>query len=118
MWARSVYLLSLREALMAMTVRLDEELLEKLREIAEAEHRSIDQVLADAVNRYERERYWREAHAEYARMGSDPDVSREYQAEVAMLQGGAMDGLEAEEPYYTPEEEEEIRAEAARTRHG
>jgi hypothetical protein len=51
-------------------------------------------------------------------MESDPDVSRGYQAEVAMLQGGAMDGLEAEEPYYTPEEEEEIRAEAARTRHG
>lgn len=75
-------------------------------------------MLTDAVVRYEKERFWRQAHAEYAELRSDPEAWSEFQAEVAILEGGSMDGLDGEEPYYTPEEEEEIRAEAARARHG
>lgn len=40
----------------------------------------------------------------------DPVTWKDYRDEVATLQGGSMDGLENEEPYYTPEEEAEIES--------
>jgi hypothetical protein len=39
---------------------------------------------------------------------ADPVAWKDYQDEARMLQGGSMDGLESEEPYYTVEELEEI----------
>ena len=39
---------------------------------------------------------------------ADPVAWQEYQDEIRLLEGGSMDGLEAEEPYYTAAEVEEI----------
>jgi hypothetical protein len=102
----------------ATTVRVEEALAERLRQIALEEHRPIGQVIADAVAQYEKERFWTGVHEDYARLKADPAAWLDYQDETARFEGASMDGLDGEPPYYTPEEEEEIRAEHARTQHG
>lgn len=99
---------------MASTVRVDDKLHARLRDIAHAENRPIGQVIEDAVAHYEREKFWQGVHDSVERLRADPVAWKEYQDEAALFEGGAMDGLEDEEPYYTPEEEEAIRAEHAR----
>lgn len=101
---------------MTTTVRLDDELHATLREIAEREDRSIGQVIEDAVRRYRKETFWEGVYADLTRLRSDPVAWQSYQAEIAMWDSTAGDGLENEDPYYTPEEEAEIDAEYARTR--
>lgn len=53
---------------------------------------------------------------DYERLRSDPVAWQDYLDEIQMLEGTSMDSLANEEPYYTAEEEAEIRAEYARTR--
>jgi hypothetical protein len=103
---------------MATTVRVEETLAEQLREIASEEHRPIGQVIADAIAQYQREKFWKGVHEDFVRLRSDPVAWQEYQDEIVLFEGASMDGLEEEPPYYTPEEEEAIRAEHARTQHG
>ena len=100
---------------MATSVRIDKELHTRLRRIADSEQRSMGQVLEDAVRGYERERFWQGVQEDFARLRSDPDAWRSYQDEVAVWDATVNDGLEDEEPYYSPEEEAEIDAEYART---
>lgn len=103
---------------MATTVRVEERLAEQLREIASEESRPIGQVIADAIAQYQKDKFWNGVYEDFARLKSDPGSWQEYQDEIALLEGASMDGLEGEPPYYTPEEEEAIRAEHARTQHG
>ncbi len=100
---------------MATTVRVDERVAERLRAIALEEHRSIGQVIADAISQYQKEKFWTEVHESFAQLRSDPEAWREYQHEISVFQGASMDGFEHEAPYYSAEEEEEIRAQHART---
>jgi len=99
---------------MASTVHLNDKLHTRLRAIAEAERRPIGKVIEDAIQQYERKKFWREAHDAVERLRADPVAWEKYQDETASFEGGSMDGLRDEEPYYTPEEEEAIRAERAR----
>ena len=101
-------------AFMPNMVRVDEQLHAKLRQLAESENRPIGQVIEEAVKQYERQKFWSEVNASLKRLRADPKAWQEYQEEIALLEGGSMDGLENEEPYYTPEEEEAIRAEYER----
>lgn len=87
----------------------------KLQEIARAESRPMGEIVSDLVERYEKERFWKGVQEDYARLRADPVAWKDYQDEVAIWDATAGDGLENEPPYYTPEEEEEIRAEFART---
>ena len=103
---------------MATTVRVDSELAELLREIAAEEHRPIGKVIEDAVTRYQKEKFWQGVNEDFARLRQDPTAWQAYQDDIRQLQGSSMDGLEAEPPYYTPEEEEEILAEHARAQDG
>ncbi len=103
---------------MATTVRVEEQLAERLREIAIEERRPIGQVIADAVAQYQKEKFWVGVQRDFARLKSDPAAWKEYQEETSLFEGTSMDGLESEPPYYTPDEEEGIRAEHARTLHG
>ena len=103
---------------MATMIRVDEKLHATLQEIARAEHRPMGHVVDEAVRRYQREKFWLGVREDYARLQSDPDAWRAYRDEIAMLEGGSMDGLEHEEPYYTPYEEEQIRAEHDRAQRG
>lgn len=100
---------------MATTVRVDDQLHATLREIAKEERRAIGQVIEDAITRYQKEKFWQGVYGDLARLRSDPVAWKDYRDEIAFFDGGSMDGLEHEPPYYTPEEEEAIRAEHART---
>ena len=70
----------------------------------------MSQVVRELVEQQESERFWRTMREDYARLQTDPSAWKDYLAEAAMLEGGSMDGLEDEEPYYTPEEAAEIVA--------
>jgi predicted transcriptional regulator len=95
------------------TVRVEKKLHDTLRELSKAEHRPIGEVIEDAVERYQKDKFWREMHEGFARLRADPVAWKEYQDETALWDSLSNDGLENEEPYYTPEEMEEIRAELA-----
>ncbi len=95
---------------MANTVRVDDRLHATLREIALEEKRSIGQVIEDAVRQYRKERFWAGVEEDLARLRADPVAWKDYQDEIALWDTLAGDGLENEEPYYTPEEEAELVA--------
>ena len=99
---------------MATTVRVEDRVAAALRVLASEEGRPIGKVIEDAVARYQKAKFWEGVHEDFARLRADPAAWDAYREEVAVFEGGAMDGLEEESPYYTPEEEEEIRAEHAR----
>lgn len=93
-------------------IRVEEKTHATLRSWSDEQDKSIGMVVSDLVEQQQRARFWRQVHDDYARLQSDPLAWKEYRDEVALLEGGSMDGLENEEPYYTPQEEEEIRAHA------
>lgn len=98
---------------MASTViRVDERTSSTLRALAEEQHKPIGQVVKDLVERYEHDRFWAGLHDDFARLKADPSAWADHKAEVTAFEGGSLDGLAAEEPYYTPDEETEIEAHA------
>jgi predicted transcriptional regulator len=103
---------------MATTVRLDDRVAAKLRELAKKEHRPIGQVIRDAVDQYQNEKFWQEVETSVVRLRADPDAWQDYQDEIRFFEGGSMDGLEEEQPYYTEAELEEILGRWARTQSG
>lgn len=88
----------------------------KLQEIARDEERPMGELVAFLVDRYEKERFWRQVRADYARLKADPVAWKEYTDEIEAWDSLSGDGLENEEPYYSPDEEREILAEAAARR--
>jgi hypothetical protein len=93
---------------MSRTVRVDDCVHATLVELARAEHRSISRLIEDAVNQYRKAKFWKEVNESVERLRADPVAWKDYQDEARMLQGGSMDGLEHEEPYYSPDEVAEI----------
>lgn len=100
---------------MASTVRVEDSLHATLREIASQEHRPIGQVIEDAIQRYQKEKFWQGVQEDFARLRADPVAWKDYQDEVMLWDSTTGDGLEHEEPYYTPEEEKEISEHYTRT---
>jgi hypothetical protein len=86
------------------TVRVEPKLHATLRALSDAEQRSISQVIADAVDRYQKATFWRAMHEGFARLRADPVAWREYQDEAALWDSASGDGLEDEEPYFTAAE--------------
>lgn len=86
------------------TVRVDPKVHEKLRALSAAEQRSISQVIEEAIDRYEKDRFWTAMYAGFARLRSEPDAWDEYRTEAALWDSVSADGLEDEEPYFTVEE--------------
>ncbi|MGI8482809.1 MAG: hypothetical protein ACR2OU_00985 [Thermomicrobiales bacterium] len=104
---------------MASTVvRLEAKTHARLREMAETEHRSMGEIVTDLLERYEREQFWDRVDTSLAKLKADPVAWKEYQDEIAVWDATSGDGLENEEPYYTPEEEAEIETKFARTQTG
>jgi predicted transcriptional regulator len=103
---------------MATTVRVEDELAATLRELSIAERRPIGQVIEEAVQHYQREKFWRDVEASVESLRADPVAWQDYQDEIRLLEGGSMDGLEAEEPYYTAAEVEQILGKQDRTQGG
>lgn len=100
---------------MTTTIRVEDELHAKLRDISRSEHRTMGDILKDAVSRYERDRFWDDVEVSVDRLRADPVAWQEYQAEIRQLEGGSMDGLEREPPYFTSEEIGAILGDAKNT---
>jgi hypothetical protein len=66
------------------TVRVAPKLHAKLRALSETEHRSISQIIEEAVDRYQKEIFWKAMHESFARLRSDPEAWREYQEEATL----------------------------------
>lgn len=62
----------------------------------------------DTSEQHETERFWSEANDAYVRLRADKDAWADYQNEIRLLEGGSMDGLENEPPYFSPDELAEI----------
>jgi hypothetical protein len=73
----------------------------------------MGEIVAELVRRYERERFWRGVEADYEHLRANPSAWNTYQAEVAAWDSLTGDGLESEPPYFTVEEERQIRERAA-----
>lgn len=90
----------------------------RLQEWAKNDQRPMGEIVNDLIERYERERFWNLAYEQLARLKSDPLAWQDYMDEIAAFDSLAGDGLEGEDPYYTPEEEREILARAERAANG
>ena len=86
------------------TVRVDPKLHATLRALAAAERRSIGQVIEEAVDRYQKDKFWKAMHEGFARLRADPVAWGEYQDEAALWDSASGDGLEDEAPYFAEEE--------------
>ena len=81
--------------MVSTTIRVPSATRDKLRVLASRERRSIADVVAAAVERYEEDAFWEEAHRAYAAMRADPAASAAFDAEVAAWDGTLKDGLQA-----------------------
>jgi hypothetical protein len=79
---------------MAQTVRIDESTHALLRELADADHLSLQEELALAVQARRRERFFADLNAGYAQMREDERAEDE--AESALWDKSLGDGLENE----------------------
>jgi hypothetical protein len=87
----------------------------RLQDIARGEKRPMGDVIADLLDRYDEERFWARVRQQIADLKADPDAWKDYMDETAAWDTLSGDGLEEEEPYYSPEEEREILGNAAKT---
>lgn len=90
----------------------------KLQEWSDSDERPMGDIVNELIERHDRERFWNLAYQQLAQLKSDPVAWQDYLDEIAAFDALAGDGLEAEDPYYTPEEEREILANADRTANG
>ncbi|MGD9714793.1 MAG: hypothetical protein AB7V46_22435 [Thermomicrobiales bacterium] len=65
-----------------------------------------------------RESFWQQVEQSVERLTADPVAWQDYQEEVRFFEGGSMDGLVDEEPYYSESEWEEIIDKRSRTNSG
>jgi hypothetical protein len=86
----------------------------KLQELARKEDRSMGEIVTDLVTRYEDEQFWTSYQEGYRRLRADPDAWKDYVAELEAWDAMPNEVLDAEEPYFTPAEEEAFLARAAK----
>jgi hypothetical protein len=91
-------------------VRIEESLHAALRDAADREGRSIGKVIEDAFAVYQRDQFWSGVREDYARLRANPIAFAGWRQEVSSFESGSLDGLRDEPPYYSPQEEAEIRA--------
>jgi len=89
-----------------------------LQDISRSEQRPMGEIVNELVMRYEEEQFWTRIREQLARLKADPVAWQDYMDELREWDEMAGDGLEDEDPYYTPEEEREILANAQRNQGG
>ncbi|MDQ3525540.1 MAG: hypothetical protein M3451_10885 [Chloroflexota bacterium] len=99
----------------SVPVRIPQDAYDELRQMADARQQTVEAAIVEILDERRERLFWQQAHDSVERLRADPIAWQEYKEEVALFEGGAWDGLEDEDPYYTPEEEDAIRAEHART---
>jgi hypothetical protein len=88
----------------------------KLLAFSKEDERPMSEIVEQLVDRFEKERFWAGVNEDLARLKADPVAWQGYLDEMAEWDNMPNEVLDAEEPYYTPEEEREILAEAAANR--
>ena len=76
------------------TIRVPAHTYDRLKSVAQAEGKPMSVVLDAAVERYEADRFFREADAAYERLQSNPEAWQEELAERALWEGTLLDGLD------------------------
>lgn len=84
-----------------------------LQTISNEEERPMGEIITELVERYERARFWKKAADDLERLKEDNGEYDAFQSDSRQLDQLANEGLWSEPPFFTPEEEEEIRAEIA-----
>ena len=79
------------------TVRIREPAHDKLRALANAEHRSMNDVLEEAIETYRRIRFISDVNAGYAALQRDRKSAVAWKREIADLDATLLDGLPSEE---------------------
>jgi hypothetical protein len=75
---------------MPKSVHVNDKVHDLLREISAAQDRRIDQVIEDAVMRYQRDLFWQEVEASVERLRADQDAWADYRREMDLLQDGGL----------------------------
>ena len=78
------------------SIRIDEQALAVLRELARRQRQPVQTVLKQAIDSYRREKFLEEANAAFAALRNDPEAWREEQQERQIWDQVAQDGLEPE----------------------
>lgn len=81
------------------SIRVSRQTHEKLKEIADKEHRALGEIVDEAIAQYRERQFWQDARKAYTRLREDPDEWQAYKDELAAWDATLMDGLEGEEPY-------------------
>lgn len=76
------------------TVRISREARESLQKLSEQTGRKLQDLLEEAVERYRRELFLKEANAAYAALRADKEARAEEEEERAAWEGTLADGLE------------------------
>lgn len=85
------------------SVRISKHTHETLKDLAEREHRSLGEVLDEAITQYQERQFWQETREAYRRLRENPDAWQAYKDEMAEWDATLMDGLDPNERF---EEEE------------
>lgn len=85
----------------------------KLMAFSKEDNRPMSEIVELLVDRFEKERFWQGAREDVARLKADPVAWQGYLDEMREWDEVPNDILDAEEPYYSPEEEREILAQVA-----
>ncbi len=78
------------------SIRIDEQALTVLRELARKEHQSMQAVLNQAIESYRRQKFLEQANAAFAALQSDPAAWSDEQREREIWDETIGDGLERE----------------------
>jgi hypothetical protein len=78
------------------SIRIDEQALAVLRELARRQRQPVQTVLKQAIDSYRREKFLEEANAAFAALRGDPEAWSEEQQERDLWDRGSADGLERE----------------------
>jgi predicted transcriptional regulator len=78
------------------SIRIDEQALAVLRELARRQRQPFQTVLKQAINSYRREKFLEEADAAFAALRSNPEAWGEEQQERDLWDRAAEHGLEQE----------------------
>jgi hypothetical protein len=79
------------------TIRISEKTHAVLRDLAAAEGKPMAELVAQAIEKYRRERFLAEVNAAYAALRANPQASAEFDEELRLWDATLMDGLEDEE---------------------
>lgn len=81
------------------TVRITEAARDSLRQLAEREGRSMQEVLELAIENYRRQRFLEQINEGYAALQQDPQAWHTYQEDLQLWDNTLLDGLPSEPPF-------------------